>query len=136
MAWFRRAHRSRFPSDMLARMDLFGRYEFDPQNSGIGSTNIYETCVIPFLEGSKADPEGFLTDLFAVIAKDRAGFPTYGAARLVWELYSGECLRIPAALPLIDAGIDFKRARGLPTAMLTGYEMERLVQRRAQGDAV
>lgn len=120
---------------MLARMDLLGRFELDPLGSGIDSMRISETCIIPFFEDAKADPEGFLTDLFALIGQDRAGFPTYGAARLVWEIFGSKCRTMPAALPLIDAGIDFKRARGLPTAMLTGYEMERLLQRQAQGEA-
>jgi hypothetical protein len=119
---------------MLARLDLFGRFEFDHQKSGIDSSDIYDECVIPFLEDAKADPDGFMTDLYALIAQDTAGFPTYGAARLVWELLGSKGLRNPAAMPLIDAGIDFKLARGLPTAMLTGYEMQRLVERRAQGE--
>ena len=100
---------------MLARLELFGHFEFDHQKSGIDSTGIYDTCVIPFLEDAKADPDGFLTDLFAVIA-DTAGTPPTGP-RLVWELYSGECLRIPAALPLIDRSST--STVGMPAAMLT-----------------
>jgi hypothetical protein len=104
----------------------------DPQNSGIDGGVVVTTCIAPFYEDSQADREGFLTDLLAAIAHDQGGFATFGAARLVWELYGGDCLRIPAALPLVDAGIEFKRLRGLPTAMLTGYEMERLHQLRDQ----
>jgi hypothetical protein len=47
-------------------------------------------------------------------------------------MYGGDCLRIPAALPLIDAGIDFKFARGLSGFHLTGYERQRLGQRPEQ----
>jgi hypothetical protein len=49
----------------------------------------------------------------------------------VWELLSSRC-RTPGALELLDAAIAFKRALGLPTARLTGYEMERWVEVHGQ----
>ncbi len=55
-----------------------------------------------------------------------------GAARLVWEMYSEDCLAIAAAVSLVDAGIEFKLSRGLPPAMLTGYEMQRFLELREQ----
>jgi len=126
MRWFPRKRSSRFPTDMLRRLELLGRYELDPRSSGIDAAEIHPTCVAPFLTDAQADRDGFLTDLHALVAGDQGGFATFGAARLVWEFWSGEAVRIPAALPLIDAGIDFKLARGLSTARLTGYEMQRL----------
>ena len=132
MARFTRTRRSRFPADMLQRLETFGRYEFDARGSGIDGTRVWDDCVAPFTADARADPDGFLTDLRALIAHDRNGFVTFGAARLAWEIHSSECLNLPAALPLIDAGIDFILARGLPTAHLTGFEMSRLVQRREQ----
>jgi hypothetical protein len=113
---------------MLQRLELFGRFEFDHFHSGIDSSDIYQDCVVPFLDASKEDQDGFLVDLRALVADDHGGFATFGAARLVWELYV-DVLKIPAALPLIDAAIEFKRARGLPSASLTGYEVDRLFQR-------
>src|SRR5205823_7955744 len=124
-----RARPSRFPPDMLRRLELFGRYELDPQTSGIDAGEVWPTCMAPFVDDASADRDGFLTDLHTLVAGDHGGFATFGAARLVWELHSGAALTIPAAWPLIDAGIEFKRARGLPTASLTGYEMQRLTQR-------
>jgi hypothetical protein len=132
MTWFGRKRRNRFPDDMTRRLELLGRFQLDYQNSGIDSGDIWSECVAPFYEDSQADRDGFLIDLLAVIADDQGGFATFGASRLTWELYGSACLTIPAALPLIDAGIEFKRASGLPTAMLTGYEMQRLSQRREQ----
>ncbi len=132
MAWFTRARRSRFPADMMRRMERFGRYSFDPLNNGVDDARIWDDCVIPFLEDSKSDRNAFLGDLWALVAGDRSGFATWGAARLVWELFGGDCIRIPAALPLIDAGIEFKVARGLAMFHLTGYEQDRVRQLRNQ----
>jgi hypothetical protein len=118
----------RLPSDIRQRLELFGRYQFDPMGSGVKS-DVFTTCVIPFLEyiqASQAEQESFLRDLYDVVVDDRGGFATYGAASLTWELFGEDALRLAAAQPLIDAGIAFKLARGFPPAyILTGYEMRR-----------
>ncbi|MFD0580717.1 hypothetical protein [Dactylosporangium darangshiense] len=44
-------------------------------------------------------------------------------------MYSDRALDMPAAWPLIDAGISFKSARGLPMESLSGYELQRLGRR-------
>jgi len=123
MAIFGRA-RSRFPADMLRWLETFGRYTLDV-HSGVDDGQMW-TRIASYHEMARTDPDGFLTDLQAVVAGDRGGLATFGASRVVWELFGGEALRIPAALPLIDAGIAFKRSCGLPTAALTGYEMQRV----------
>jgi hypothetical protein len=117
---------------MKWRMEQFGRYEFDPQGSGINDIDIWSQYMGPFYEYATADPDGFLTELRAVVADDRGGFATFGAARLVWEMFSDRCLQIPGALPLVDAGIDFKIARGLDGLRMTGYEQQRLHERGDQ----
>ncbi|WP_433350317.1 hypothetical protein [Micromonospora sp. CA-111912] len=117
---------------MFRWLEIFGRYSFDVYGSGIDGGDTWNRLG-PLHDYAARDREGFLTGLRALVAGDQGGFATFGAARLVWELYGGDVLRIPAALPLIDAGIEFKRSRGLPTASLTVYETERLVQLRRQG---
>lgn len=131
MGLFRRTPRSPFPADMLQWLEVFGRYSLDVQHSGIDGQDMWSRLG-PLYEHATGDPEGFFVALHAVVARDEGGFATYGAARVAWELLGSDCLRIPAALPLIDAGIDFKMSRGLPTAMLTGYEMDRLGKLRQQ----
>jgi hypothetical protein len=132
MSWFSRPT-TRFPADMPQRLERFGRFSLDPRSSGIDAGTIWSQCVGPFAAGAKADPDGFLAGLQAAVADRRGGFATFGAARLVWEMYGADALTTPATWPLIDAGIDFIAERGLPTASLTGYEMQRLTQRRAAG---
>lgn len=116
---------------MLQRLEQFGRYQLDPHGSGL-TADVFTSCVVPFvdyLQVDEAEQEGFLRDLYAVITGDQGGFATYGAASLTWELFGDKALRLPAALPLIDAGIQFKLARGLPPAtILTGYELQRFSQ--------
>ncbi|WBB78753.1 hypothetical protein O7606_21440 [Micromonospora sp. WMMD882] len=118
---------------MLRRLELLGRFTLDPQGSGIDVDDAI-SCIMPFWEDVRADRDGFLTDLRTLTAPEPEGFATLGAAHLVWELVGEEALRVPAAWPLIDGGIDFKLSRGLSTASLTGYEMQRLVQRRMAND--
>lgn len=134
----RRTQPPRLPEDMRQRLEVFGRHQLDPIGSGV-KTDVYTSCVVPFVDyinASGAEQEHFLRELRAAVAADQGGFATYGAARLTWELFGEKALQLPAALPLIDAGIEFKLARGLPPAMtLTGYELRRfthwLDQRRA-----
>lgn len=137
MEGFRTGTPSRFPSDMRQRLELFGRYELDPMGCGL-SGDVSTDCIIPLVDYIEADPaeqDGMLRDLHTVVAGDQGGFATYGAARLAWELFGDKALEMPVALPLIDAGIAFKLARGLPPAyILTGYELRRFSQWR-DGDA-
>jgi hypothetical protein len=118
-----------FPADMLQRMDLFGRFELDRFDSGINSNEIWPHCVAPFYDFATADPDGFLMALRSVVHGHEGGFATYGAARLVWELLGQDGIRRATALPLIDAGIDFKIERGLPGLHFTPYEMRRIAER-------
>jgi hypothetical protein len=112
-------------------LETFGRYSLDAQHSRIDGSTIWDRFG-PLHEYATGDRDGFLAELHAVVAGDQGGFTTFGAARLVWEMYSGDSLRIPAALALIDAGIEFKLSRGLPNSMMTGYESQRLAEIRKQ----
>lgn len=125
MRLVKRISRPRFPSDMPQWLELFGRYLLDEVNSGIDSAVIWERLPALFTYAT-SDREGFFAELESILAEDQSGFATSGAARLVSEIFSEDALEIPAALSLIDAGIRFKLARGLPFSMLTGYEIGRV----------
>jgi hypothetical protein len=119
---------------MVQQLDRFGRFQFDWFTSGIDNSWIWTDFIQPLFDGAKADPRGFLTDLRAVVADDRGGFARFGAARLVWEIFSDEQMDNPDAQALIDAGIDFKLARGLTLVHFTGYERDRLMQRESASE--
>jgi hypothetical protein len=130
MLAFRKKQASRFPADMLERLEILGRSGLDVHSSGIDISEVYHRCLAPFYGELETDTDSFLADLQALVVGDDGGFATFGAARLIWEYYGGKCLSIPAALPLIDAGIDFKLDRGLPEDRFNSYELERLGHRR------
>jgi len=123
MLRFRCKRRTLFPPEPLHRLATLGRFEMDTQSSGI-SIDVWGECISPFRPAADADPEGFLADLRALVAADTGGFATYGAYRVSGELLGFE-YRSASALALLDDAIDFKRARGLPSARLTGYEWVR-----------
>ncbi|MEV6343788.1 hypothetical protein [Actinoplanes sp. NPDC051851] len=129
MRLFRRAPRSRFPADMLPWLESFGRHRLDGFTSRVDTEGVWER-IAQFIEVVKTDRDGFLGDLAALVADDRGGFATLGAAGVVWEVFGGEALRIPGALVLIDAGIAVKQARGLAGIAFTGYEWQRVQELR------
>jgi hypothetical protein len=117
---------------MRKLLDEFGRYYFNMGTSGISLSRTWQNLMYPLLQDAQTNRDGFLTDLQTVIADDNGGFATYGASRLVWDMFGSSCWNIPAALELIDGGIDFKLARNLPPGRFTGYEWRRLSERRTQ----
>ena len=120
-----RFRRSRFPRDMLQRLDMLGRSEFDPQRSGIDDASmIWRECQAPFLADLTNDRDRFLADLHALVAGDTTGFIAYGASRLVANLVGYE-YQSDDALALLDGAIAFKRARGLPRSRYNSYEWRR-----------
>jgi hypothetical protein len=121
---------------MLHQLELFGRYTLNPMTSGVDGSAIW-SCIIPHYDEFQADPAAFISELNAVIASDNCNFATFGAARLVWEMYSSRINDIPSAIPHIDAGIEFKVARGMiQMSDMTGYEVDRIVERRRQGENI
>ncbi|MEU6151486.1 hypothetical protein ABZ816_15960 [Actinosynnema sp. NPDC047251] len=114
-------------------MEMLGRFEFDVHGSGIDSIAIHPTCIAPFWGYVEEDPVGFMCDLRGFVADDEGGFATYGASCLVRELVRGELLTTPDALAILDAAIEVKRVRRLPSAMLKGYERTRWLEVNGPG---
>ncbi|GAA4263580.1 hypothetical protein [Dactylosporangium darangshiense] len=130
MRLFRGTRRPRFPADIASWLENFGRYTLDIHHSGVDGMAVV-TRFDALRDYATTDPDGFLVELRTVVAGDDGGFATFGAACLVWQMLD-DCLEMPAALPLIDAGLDFKLERGLPPGMFNANEMLRLAQRRGQ----
>jgi hypothetical protein len=123
MRWMTRGRRSRFPADMIQRLDVMGRCEMDSAGSGVDPAEVAQT-IVQFHAYSQADPGEFLAELRALVVDDSGGFATYGASRLVYE-YFGSDARSPDALAILDKAIAFKRERGLSQRHMRGYELSR-----------
>lgn len=74
---------TRLPSDLVARLEPFGRFEFDPQSSGVDALG-HPNAEYPLLQMAKQDPEGFLAAL-AEQTIPIGGWTVYGAMRLIWH---------------------------------------------------
>lgn len=74
---------TRLPADLVSRLDAFGRFEYDPQGSGIDAVG-HPNAEYPLLQAAKQDPDGFLAAL-ASATMSIGGWTSYGAMRLVWH---------------------------------------------------
>ncbi|MEV6350827.1 hypothetical protein [Actinoplanes sp. NPDC051851] len=113
MKWILRGRRRRFPPDMLDQLEMLGRYRLDRHHCGLSPLEVLEPFLSPYMQDITVDRDGLLGELAALVAGDEGGFATHGAACLTWDLLDGEIEDVPAAWPLIDAGIAFKLDRGL-----------------------
>ena len=114
---------------MVRWLETFGRHRLDPLDSRVDPDLLWSRIAL-LIEDARTDRDGFLAGLAALVADDRTGLATLGAAGVVWELYGGDTVHIPGALALADAGIAVKQARGLPGAGFTGYEWQRVLELR------
>ncbi|MFC7762613.1 hypothetical protein ACFQY4_34640 [Catellatospora bangladeshensis] len=115
---------------MLQRLEMLGRFTLGRQESRIDSGEVWRRCLAPFLDEARADPDGFFGELGELLRGDAGGFAALGAGQLAWEALSDESLTNPAVAP-VDAGIDFKLARGLTRYDLAPYEVGRLSRRQS-----
>ncbi|MGP0100289.1 MAG: hypothetical protein ACLPUT_01530 [Solirubrobacteraceae bacterium] len=74
---------SRLPSNLVARLEPFGRFEYDPKGSGVDAIG-HPNAEYPLLQLAKQDPDGLLGDLAAATVPI-GGWTVYGAMRLAWH---------------------------------------------------
>jgi hypothetical protein len=108
------------PRDIVARMGTFGRFEFDPQGSGIDSRTVWEDIIAPLALNAKDHPAEFLRQLAAAVLPV-GGWAVYGGAHLVTELFSAE-YRDHSYEAMMAAALDFLRSLGVPALATNGYE--------------
>lgn len=114
------------PSDIVSRMQRFGRYELDPAESGENGME-QGALMAKLLPFASAEPERFLADLAAAVVP-AGGLAVYGASRTVWELLSPDrtspIRQYPAYKEIMDGALGFLRANGVPLVGLRGNERE------------
>jgi hypothetical protein len=69
------------PPNLVARLEPFGRFEFDPQGSGVDAVGL-PNAEFPLLQMAKQNPDGFVAALAATTVPV-GGWTAYGAMRLV-----------------------------------------------------
>jgi hypothetical protein len=71
---------ARLPRGLVARLEPFGRFEYDPQGSGVDAIG-HPNAEYPLLQMAQQDPDGFLAAL-ASATIPIGGWTVYGAMRL------------------------------------------------------
>lgn len=103
-------------------MDEVGRFECDPQGSGIDANRVWAELQAPLLAFAQADPRRFVTELANVVVP-AGGWPAYGAHRTIANLLGGD-YKHQAYDAILTVALDFLRANGVPNSRLSGYEWQ------------
>jgi hypothetical protein len=105
--------------DLLARLEAFGRFEYDPQGSGVEATADHPNAEYSLFTTAKQDPDGFIA-MLTRIALPVGGWTLYGAMRLMWHFGL-----LKPATPRADAdalglaALEFVRGTGCAWERLT-----------------
>jgi hypothetical protein len=115
--------RSLLPSDIVQRMEYYGRFEFSPQESEPDAPRrINELIYKPLYPIASADPDRFITELAAAVLPT-GGWAVYGGERSVWDLLSSET-RHPGFVAMVDAALKFLFSQGYGMMHVTPYERD------------
>lgn len=111
------------PSDLIRMMERFGRYEFRQPGSENDGTDIWMQTQAPLLPFASADPDGFLVALAEAVLPV-GGWAVVGASRTIFEVLSSpeSFSQHPSYHAIMDAALEFLRASGVPSVLLTGRE--------------
>jgi hypothetical protein len=69
------------PPDLVSRLEPFGRFEFDPQGSGVDPIGL-PNAEYHLMQMAKQNPDGFMAALAAATVPI-GGWTVYGAMRLI-----------------------------------------------------
>jgi hypothetical protein len=108
------------PPDLVSRLEQFGRFEFDPQGSGVDPIGL-PSAEYPLMQMAKQDPGGFMAALAAATVPI-GGWTVYGAMRLIWNFGLAE-----PDVPQADS--DAISMAALQFIHDSGYPRERLTPR-------
>jgi hypothetical protein len=74
---------TRLPDGLAARLEAFGRFEYDPQGSDVDAIG-HPNAEYPLLQMAKQNPDEFLAALSSATIPI-GGWTAYGAMRLAWH---------------------------------------------------
>jgi hypothetical protein len=111
----------RLPADIVEKLDMWGRFRFDPQGAKIEVSEI-GTLENDMRQLAQADSDAFVSGLAAAVLP-HGGWAVYGGAHMVMSVTGGLPTH-PAFEELMAASLEFLAASGMPTIHLTPYELD------------
>lgn len=124
----------RLPAGFAQTLEQYGRWEFDPQGSGLQPPRINgEPIEVALYMLAQPDHDAFISAV-AAVALPAGGWAVYGGTRAVWNSV-GTDVQHPDYLAMLDASIEFIRRQGYGQMHLAGYEMDRWAATRGQTEA-
>lgn len=106
----------RAPTGLLATLDHYGRFEWDPQN-----TPLIGDMEFTMYQWFQSDREGFLKQM--VEASKKGGWVSYGAERLMVSICGGN-LAHPAYDAIMGNALESLRGMGVPAMRLNSWEFQ------------
>jgi hypothetical protein len=109
-------------------LDRFGRDAFDPLGVlGLPPQPSFDFMeVLPLIEQAGTDPARFTAAMQSVAAEPPT-WAMYGACRLMFEAFSMEAAAGPDRAVVVDGGIRFLRAYGVPPMHVPGFIWNRFI---------
>jgi hypothetical protein len=132
MGLFKRDPSGRLPSDIVRRMERFGRHEIDPRASREDPVDLFEITQTPLVSLAATDPAGFIREL-ADACVPTGGFATFGADRTVINL-------VGVAPPgddwfrILDSSLAFLWANFVPPMRVARYAWDRFLAMGGTGN--
>jgi hypothetical protein len=102
---------SRLPEDIAQRMEVYGRFEFDPQSFLDDTPPINELIYQPLYPIASADGDAFIAGLAAAVLPV-GGWAVFGGQRAVRDLTGDRRPNHPGYVSMLDAAIRFVISQG------------------------
>jgi hypothetical protein len=116
----RKASRGPLPSDIVGKLELFGKHEWAVPFSPYDSSEIWNTVLQPLITPAQSSPAEMI-DALAANVSPHGGWAAYGAERLMYELVS-DPQQYPSYPTVMDASLSFLRQNNVPPMRVSGHE--------------
>ncbi len=111
-----------FPDDIVGKMEVYGRFEFSPQDARPSATDTVAELLPQLYPIAQTNPDSFIQELAATVLPV-GGWAVYGGQRCVRDLIDTKS-RHPDHLAMVDAAVIFLRRPGYGSMHLSAVELE------------
>lgn len=115
-----RPHNPGLPRSIVAMMERYGRFEFDPPASTDDAGSVWLQTQDPIRTFATSDPSTFVDALGGAVISV-GGWAAFGGACTAWELLRSEDRHGQGYEALMTAAVDFLRRNGVPPMRVKGY---------------